>query len=416
MSDFIGNGDLQEMRWNGPYYTWTNKTIWSRIDRALINIYWYEVFDFTQNHYLANESSDHTPMLIKFPLTDFNKTVDSVVSPLSNSPLNQLRVVMEKLRSRLSKLNRDKYADLRAQLKKAREELTNIQMQLQVSPGDTPLIQAEKDLNYKYSDILSSSLALMQEQCKIEWINYGDECTRIFFAKAKQRKLASYIYQIKDANGDLVEGFDQVSSTLQTFYKVLLREQNTIRKQINMEVAHHGPSLTKDQQVLLYKDFTDKEIRKAIYSIPNFKSPGPDGYNSGHLQKIGPLVCAAVKEFFAKGTVPIYISETRLIITGLKNSSFPLTYLGVLITASRLTKIEYASLVEKIIARVHLWATRNISFIRRARLINNVIFRMFSYWASIFLLPNEVTEKITKIYRNYLWSGTVEYKKAPYIS
>jgi len=67
-------------------------------------------------------------------------------------------------------------------------------------------------------------------------------------------------------------------------------------------------------------------------------------------------------------------------------------------------------------ARVQLWAARSISFTRRARLINSVIFGMYTCWASIFLLPNEVTEKITKICRNYLWSGTGDYKKVPYIS
>ena len=72
-------------------------------------------------------------------------------------------------------------------------------------------------------------------------------------------------------------------------------------------------------------------------------------------------------------------------------------YLGVPITASRLTKIECARLVEKIVARVQLWATRNISFVGRVRLINGVIFGMSTYWFSIFLLPNEVTEKITNL-------------------
>jgi len=67
------------------------------------------------------------------------------------------------------------------------------------------------------------------------------------------------------------------------------------------------------------------------------------------------------------------LQQQCLQITRLQNSSFPLTYLGVPITASRLTKIECASLVEKIIARVHLWAARNISFAGRARLINSVI-------------------------------------------
>jgi len=38
----------------------------------------------------------------------------------------------------------------------------------------------------------------------------GDQNTRLFFAKAKQRKLSSYIYIIQDARGTLVEGYDQV--------------------------------------------------------------------------------------------------------------------------------------------------------------------------------------------------------------
>ena len=45
-----------------------------------------------------------------------------------------------------------------------------------------------------------------------------------------------------------------------------------------------------------------------------------------------------------------------------------------------------------------------------------MIFGMFSYWVSNFLLLNKVTEKIIKIRRNYLWSGTGDYKKVPYIS
>jgi len=103
-------------------------------------------------------------------------------------------------------------------------------------------------------------------------------------------------------------------------------------------------------------------------------------------------------------------------VTGLQDTEFPLKYLGVPITASRLTKIECSALIEKITARVHVWATRNISFAGRALLINNVIFGAFNYWASIFLLPNAVLDKLTQLCRNYLWSGSMEYKKAPYIS
>ena len=66
------------------------------------------------------------------------------------------------------------------------------------------------------------------------------------------------------------------------------------------------------------KEFTDLEIREAIYSIPNFKSLGLDGFNSEFYKatwlKLSPLVCAPVKDFFTKGTIPSYISETRLLV------------------------------------------------------------------------------------------------------
>jgi len=59
----------------------------------------------------------------------------------------------------------------------------------------------------------------------------------------------------------------------------------------------------------------------------------------------------------------------------------PLKYLGVPITASRLTKIECRGLVDKILAKGHMWAIRNISSLGRAQLINinTSIFATFNY-------------------------------------
>jgi len=43
------------------------------------------------------------------------------------------------------------------------------------------------------------------------WLDkHGDNCTRLSFAKIKQRKLATYIYTIRDMNGNHMKGFDQV--------------------------------------------------------------------------------------------------------------------------------------------------------------------------------------------------------------
>ncbi|KAJ8432195.1 hypothetical protein Cgig2_013737 [Carnegiea gigantea] len=54
--------------------------------------------------------------------------------------------------------------------------------------------------------ILKSSLALIRQQIKSDWIKYGGDCTKFFFARMKQRRLATYIYTIKDIDGTQVEG------------------------------------------------------------------------------------------------------------------------------------------------------------------------------------------------------------------
>jgi len=86
-------------------------------------------------------------------------------------------------------------------------------------------------------------------------------------------------------------------------------------------------------------------------------------------------------------------------ITGLQDSNFPLKYLGVPITSSRLTKVACRNLVEKITVRMKIWATKSLSYAGRVMLINTVVFGMFNYWASIFILATEVVSKRTQLCR-----------------
>ena len=93
-----------------------------------------------------------------------------------------------------------------------------------------------------------------------------------------------------------------------------------------------------------------------------------------------------------------------------------MNYLGVPITASRLTKLECNTLLEKILTRVRVWTTKQLSFAGRAVLINSAIFGMFNYWASIFIIPNSVIERLTQICRNFLWGGKAEYSTTPKVA
>ena len=58
--------NLQEMRYQGPYCTWSNKTVWKRINRVFTNVMWYDQFDFGQVLYKPNALFDHNPMVLDF--------------------------------------------------------------------------------------------------------------------------------------------------------------------------------------------------------------------------------------------------------------------------------------------------------------------------------------------------------------
>jgi len=97
-----------------------------------------------------------------------------------------------------------------------------------------------------------------------------------------------------------------------------------------------------------------------------------------------------------------HLKQACLQETSFEEGSFHMKYLGIPITSSRLSKLECRSFVDKIQSKVMVWSTRNISFTGRVQLLNSMVFGMFSYWANIFILPQEVLDQITQISRNYL--------------
>ena len=115
------------------------------------------------------------------------------------------------------------------------------------------------------------------------------------------------------------------------------------------------------------------------------------------------------------GTSSVVRNECMELI-GFSEGHLPITYLGLPITASKLSKVECKTLVEKITSRITTWASRHISYAGRLVLVNSVLFEIFNFWAQVFLLPQAVIDKVTKLCRNFLWGSEGEYRKAPYVA
>ena len=117
MREFMETNELEELRSIGAYYSWTNKTVYSRIDRALVNVYWSEEFGFTQVRYDNQSLSDHAPLLIQFPTsprekkrfqfcdmwTKHQKFESIIRTSLPSAPysMKKLKIFLDRIRPRL---------------------------------------------------------------------------------------------------------------------------------------------------------------------------------------------------------------------------------------------------------------------------------------------------------------------------
>nr|XP_043619780.1 uncharacterized protein LOC122591584 [Erigeron canadensis] len=91
----------------------------------------------------------------------------------------------------------------------------------------------------------------------------------------------------------------------------------------------------------------------------------------------------------------------------------PVKYLGVPLVSTRLTYQDCIVLVERVRNRVLDWKNKFLSFAGRLQIVQSVLSSMHVYWASVFILPAKVIQKIEKIMRGFLWSqGTLQKGKA----
>lgn len=92
--------------------------------------------------------------------------------------------------------------------------------------------------------------------------------------------------------------------SLWLFYQELL-ESRTMCSVLDEAVFDYGLCVAEDAHAQLVAVVTDDEIKGAIFSIPDDKAPGLDGYSSQFLKSawntVGPLLVEAVKEFFDTG-------------------------------------------------------------------------------------------------------------------
>ncbi|XP_074292957.1 uncharacterized protein LOC141619833 [Silene latifolia] len=106
----------------------------------------------------------------------------------------------------------------------------------------------------------------------------------------------------------------QVSGT--PMFKLQLQADPT--NVLLMDKERQGPKIDKNDWDQMCAIPTEEEIRKTVFSIPDDKSPGPDGYTSCFFKASWDIIkgdiCLAVKDFFEHGRLLKQLNSTTLVL------------------------------------------------------------------------------------------------------
>ncbi|KAL2898143.1 hypothetical protein RDABS01_039925, partial [Bienertia sinuspersici] len=158
----------------------------------------------------------------------------------------------------------------------------------------------------------------IKTKAKATWIREGDDNTALFHSCIRKRTLQNNVYAIRDRDGSIKDSPEGIQAAFMDYYKEQLGKAMTGRAHVHPEIVMKGPVLQEDQKSKLVQPFTKEEVRKAIFSIPGNKSPGPDGFGT-HFYKhnwdlIGEEVTTAILDFFESGKLLKEINNTFLIL------------------------------------------------------------------------------------------------------
>lgn len=302
----IDNMMLLELPTAGKQFTWTNSShgtarIATRLDRALCNDAWLELYPGASCFVGDRELSDHNALVLRVDAalqprrslfkfvnawtwhTGFLDVVrDAWASHHEGTPMYRLVSKLDVVRVRLREWSRSEFGDVSRRVSRAREGLEQARLEAIANP-DQADVQAqvracEDDLAMR----LAVEESVARQGSRIKWLLEGDSNTRFFHATIRARRARNTIRRIDDA-GVVLEDESQIR------YAFRRRFSSLFANNFQVEPIDDGlvlPTLSDHDAQLLVRHVTLDEIQGVVMATSDDRAPGPD-VTPGSLKLLG---------------------------------------------------------------------------------------------------------------------------------
>nr|GEY55266.1 hypothetical protein [Tanacetum cinerariifolium] len=236
--DCVEDIEMLDVQNTGLQYTWTQKPkgghgILKKLDRIMANLEFNDVFMGAHAMFKPYRVSDHTPSVLCIPTLGTASTmIDRGQVCLASMPP---ALQTKNLKKPLRRLLYDK-GNVHANVNKLRTDLDAIQTELDADPFNVVLREREATCVIEFNEVV-----LMEEQGVV----FNNNTVHVAFVK---------------------------------HYEMFLGQEGETS---NFNYANLFNVRLNDQEALnMVREISNQEVKDAIFSIGDDKSPGPDGFTA----------------------------------------------------------------------------------------------------------------------------------------
>lgn len=316
---------LHELDMFGNEFTWSNKhkqgVIYSKVDRAMANIAWFQQFPGISVEALAPGVSDHTPLMVQMQQgwRECRPYMFNFMNFLVDKPQFQdlvrrqwncrfrgsvVFVVWGKLKSLqpgLKIMSRD-YSLLESQIDAARLELDRIQRDLQRNRLDADMILQEKIATANLLLLRTNEEKVLHQRSKITWLKLGDSNNAYFHVSIREKQRKATIKRLITSSGVIVTAANEIEDEVLQFYSCLVGSASNERRGLDLDALRNGRQRPCDMAQTLIEAVFETEIYQALKDIGDEKASGIDGFNAKFFKDSWSIVkndvVEAVLDFF----------------------------------------------------------------------------------------------------------------------
>ncbi|KAL1191046.1 putative ribonuclease H protein [Cardamine amara subsp. amara] len=321
MLEFSCYGD--QMSWRGRR---GKQIVRCRLDRALGNEDFHELYPCSKVNYLDMIGSDHRPVLLNFLKSQsytrrqfrFDKrwigkdglaeTVDMGWNRTNNFRVPRFVDKIKNCRNAISWWRNNNIPTGQA-------NIASLKIALEEAKNDDSIPQEEiSKIAQKLKEAYHEEEIYWQQKSRNLWLKVGDKNTKIFHASTKQRRVRNKISGLFGSDNIWEESEKGMEDIASGYFRELFSKSNTSGIEETVQVLQ--PLITESMNRVLTKVITEKEVKNALFAMHPEKAPGPDGMTALFYQRfwysIKDDLVQMVKDFFNSENFDQRLNETNI--------------------------------------------------------------------------------------------------------